>query len=179
VHYWNFPSTDEEYQIAGAHEIPEWKMHYDSIDYDKPTGLFLLKRKTAYERILLDSLAVSTPATFNGEYFNLVEAKAGSLRGKMLYMGYRLTFASAATPFNTRIVIDIGDNNGKSLAYEYISLNWLKLHYTGDGQNFINGMLIHQIPPQAATIKSYIWNLDKTDYTMKGKIYLFEMKDAG
>ncbi len=175
VHFWNFPSTEEEYQIVRTDEIPAWKNSYDSIDYDKYSGLLLLQRKTAYTRVLLDSLSVFTPTEITGEYFDLYSFKADSLRGKTLYVGYKLTFSTAVAPFNTRVVIDVADKDGKSLAYEYISLNWLKLHYEGNSTNFINGMLIHKLPPEAVSIKSYIWNLEKATYSVKGNVYLFKL----
>jgi hypothetical protein len=177
VHFWNFPSTDEEYQIVRPDEIPAWKNSYDSIDYDKYSGLLLLKQKIAYTRVLFDSLSISTPAGMKEEYFDLCTYQADSLHGKTLYLGYRLNFSSAEVPFNTRVVIDVSDKDGKSLAYEYISLNWLKLHYEGNSTNFINGMLIHKLPPEAVSIKSYIWNLDKVPYLVKGSVYLFSLKN--
>jgi hypothetical protein len=177
VHFWNFPSIDEEYQIVRPDEIPAWKNSYDSIDYDKYSGLLLLQRKSTYTRVLLDSLSVSTPAEIKDEYFDLCTFSADSLRGKTLYLGYKLTFSTAEAPFNTRVVIDVGDKDGKSLAYEYISLNWLKLHYEGNSTNFINGMLIHKLPPEAVSIKSYIWNLDKAPYSVKGNVYLFNLNN--
>jgi hypothetical protein len=175
VHYWNFPSTDEEYQIVRTDEIPGWKNSYDSIDYDKHSRLLLLKRKIAYTRVLLDSLCLSSPLEVNGEYLDLCQYKTDSLLGKTLYLGYKLNFSTAMAPFNSRVVIDVCDKDGKSLVYEYICLNWLKLHYSGKEQNFINGMLIHKIPPEAASIKSYIWNLDKATYLVKGSVYLFSL----
>jgi hypothetical protein len=176
VHYWNFPSTDEEYQIVRHDEIPSWRSVYDSIDYDGYSHLLLQKKKTHYLRTLLKTQTIATPAGMSGEYFDLCNLNADSLSGKTLYLGYKLCFSSAMAPFNTRVVIDMAGKDGKSLSYQYISLNWLKLHYQGEPNNFVNGMLIHKIPPEAASIKSYVWNLDKVAYSVKGSIYLFELR---
>ncbi len=175
VHFWNNPSHDEEFQIVMPDEIPSWRTYYDSIDCDKYSGLLLLKRKIAYHKHLLKVDDVAAATKKPQEYLNLTETDVDSLAGKTLYMGYKLSINTAAAPFNARVVIDICDSNGKSLTYEYISLNWLKLHYQSPDINFLNGMLIPKLPPEAAKIKTYIWNLSKVPFSVKGKVFLFEM----
>jgi hypothetical protein len=176
VQDWNFPSNDEDYQIVMPHDIDRWKTYYDSLDIDKYSGLLLLKKKQPYLRSLIDSILVSSNFSNTEEYFNLFETKTDSLNGKTLYLGYKLNISSCVAPFNAHIIIDVQDKNGKGLYYQNIRLNWLKLHYAGDKINFINGMLIHKLPPEAASLKSYIWNIDKAPYEVSGNLYLYELK---
>jgi len=124
---------------------------------------------------LLDSVSILSKPEYSEEFFDLCKYKTDSLVGKTLYLGYKLTLSTTEIPFNTNVVIDISDNNGKPLVYQYICLNWLKLHYSGESQNFFNGMLIHKIPPEAATFKSYLWNLHKVPFSVKGSLYLFQL----
>ncbi len=176
MQYWNFPSTDEEYQIARTDEIANWRNYYDSIDYDRSSQLILMKRKTTWHKTLLYSAEIPKADNFNGEFFDISRIKTDSLIGKTLYVGYKLSFQTLAVPFNTRLVIDVSDSAGKGLVYQYISLNWLKLHYTGPGLNLVNGMLVHKLPPEAATLKTYLWNINKIPYSVSGNIFVYEMK---
>ncbi|MEI6124814.1 MAG: hypothetical protein WCQ95_14440 [Bacteroidota bacterium] len=177
MQYWNFPSTDEEYQIVKPDEIGNWRQYYDSLDYDRNTKLLLLKRKHFYEKVLLKTLPVNSKTNIRSEYFNIDEFKTDSLVGKTLYLGYKLNFATPAVPFNTRLVIDVSDKDSKNIAYQYISLNWLKLYYKGDNNNFVNGMLVHKLPPEASSIKTYVWNIDTVPYAVSGTFFVYELKE--
>lgn len=176
LQFWDYPSTAEEYQIVRTDEIHGWKNYYDSIDYDSQLGLILMKRKKPYRKVLLDTILVTSTGITNKEFLNIAEIRTDSLINKSLYLGYRLSFSTAAIPFNSKIFIDLTGNHGEKISEQYISLNWLKLKYSGDKTNFINGLLIRQVAPGVKTIKTYVRNYDKTSYNVTGVFYLFEMK---
>ena len=77
---------------------------------------------------------------------------------------------------DARIVIDVSDSSHNNLSYQYLCLNWIRLRYNATGAILLNGMLVHQLPPQAATIKTYLWNLRKKPYKLKGEFSVYEMK---
>ena len=176
VHYWNYPSTDEDFQIVGDTDIHNWPKYYKRIDTDPFTGLMLLQRKTPWQKLLLKTVAVAAPENAGDEFFTLGQFNADSLHGKTLFFGYKLSIASAAVPFDARIVIDVSDSSHNNLSYQYLCLNWIRLRYNATGAILLNGMLVHQLPPQASTIKTYLWNLRKKPYKLKGEFSVYEMK---
>ncbi len=177
VDFFDYPNDDEDFQIVDINENPNWLKLYDRIDYDKYSNLSLLKRKKFLNKVFINDTTFSTNSETSNEYFNIKEFSALPYINKSIYLGFKMTIDAESEPFNSRIVIQINDNNNKNVCYKFIALNWLKLKYKGEKNNFVNGLLIHKIPGDAAKITAYVWNIDKTKYSLFGNCSLFEIKD--
>lgn len=174
----DFPGLVEDFQIGILNQNPIWLEYYDSIDYDKYSNFHLLKRKHFLENLFIcGKSGITTNGEIKNEYFNLFEIKADTLAGKYLYLGYDLTIFSKQKPFKAWIVIAVSNKEQENLRYEFIALDWLRTKWEGKQSNFINGMLVHELPEDAYSIMTYLWNVNKVPYLIKnGKCSLYEIK---
>jgi len=172
---WDYPELFSEYQIGNIDRCRDWKKYYDSLDYDKVTKYYLFKRKHFLQKKLLDSISIDTKSNSIEEFYNFYEKSADSLKGELLYIGYKFTIKSNSVPFDAWIVMETRDNDDKKIAYKSIYLNDLKLKYDGTKDNFINGFYINKISLNTKKIISYLWNIDKKPYNIEGKCYLYKV----
>ncbi|MFA4851519.1 MAG: hypothetical protein WC599_03270 [Bacteroidales bacterium] len=175
INEWDYPEIFSEFQICDINKCKDWKKYYDGIDYDDVTKYYLLKRKHFLEKKLIDKKSADANGEISGEFYNVYEQTIDSLTGNLLYIGYKLTINSDAAPFNSRIVTEIRDEKDQKIIYKSINLNGLKLNYDGTLNNFINGFYINKLPANAHKIISYIWDIDKKPYSVKGSCYLYKV----
>lgn len=169
----DYPDLFSEYQIGNFSENPLWRKYYDSLGFDEATSYHLLKRKHFLKKNLIFQNSAGTKDEFSEEFFNLIELKADSLTGKLLYVGFKFTIKSDEVPFDTWIVTDVADKNNKSLIYKFIKLNCMKLNYDGSTNNFINGYYLNKLPGDAFKITSYVWNIHKKPYSLNGECFIY------
>ncbi len=167
IQYNTYPSLDGDYQLVKRSEYPLWQHYYDSVDFDKHTGLWLLKRKHKLEKKLIyHKEGITMDSASNAEYFEFAKGPIDSLAGKTLYCHYNLRLISDQKPFHGWIVTTVFDKDRNVLRYEYIPFDWYRTIWN-DGRPFINGMLVHEIPSDAATYVTYIWNIKKIPFIVK------------
>ncbi len=174
----DYPGYIADYQIMGTKELPGWQNVYDSINYDPQTRYCLLKRKVKAEQIHRATFHTEpmTKVT-NEEFIKLGRGSAGTLRGKSLYAGYRLTLASPEKPLRAWIVFTVFDSGNRAVSYERIPLDWLKTSWNGEKDNLVNGLYIPRLPESAEFFTTYLWNIDKKPVQIaEGQFDLFELQ---
>jgi hypothetical protein len=177
VFFTHFPDYNADYMIVNLKMVPDWHQYYDTIDYDAVSERHLLKLHKASTTNVLISKHVEPVKNYSSEYLLLIEGSADTLRNKILRIDLRLSLLSSQKPFISRIVFDVWDKQPKSLGFEYIHFDWLRNAWNGEPGNFVNCMLVSKIPPEASTYKIYIWNIDKTAFSLnEGEIKINEIK---
>jgi len=176
LHWSNHPGLDSDFQLVSTkfRFNPDTYKYYDSIYRDEKTGLVLFERKNKLAKTLIKSSTFPNTENDSSEYFNFGIFKMDSLIGKTLYIGTELTLKSDAKPFKAWIVASIENDEGKSLGYEFISLDWLNKSYNGEQNNVVQGTLTHNVPVGADRMKFYLWNIQKQPFSIhNGKTYLY------
>ena len=176
LHWSNHPGLDADFQLVSTEFRfnSETYKYYDSIHRDEKTGLVLFERKNKLAKNLIVSSEFPNTENEAVEYFSFGIFEMDSLIGKTLYVGTELTLKSDAKPFKTWIVASIENAEGKSLGYEFISLDWLNKSYNGEQNNVLQGTLIHDVPEGAHRMKFYLWNIQKQVFSIRdGKTYLY------
>ncbi len=164
IHYNSYPSLDGDFQLVRPADDPLWQKFYDSVDSDKHTGFWLLKRKHVLEKNLIyTKKSIQMDSITNQEYFEIASGSVDSLKGMTLYLYYNLRLFSNQKPFHGWIVTSVFDKDRKLLRYEYIPLDWYRTVWD-DNKPFKNGMLVHEIPESATSYVTYIWNIQKTPF---------------
>ena len=91
IDYWNYPETDEDYQIAKLNTFSkEYAHYYDVVDYDKNSNLSLLKRKKDLDKLLISEDQVTSNGIFKDEYLNIKEIGADTIKGRAFMRGLNL-----------------------------------------------------------------------------------------
>lgn len=173
----DYPGSLADYQIVDIRENPDMIRTYDSVDYDPVTQFFLLKRKIRLERSLLADFQVVPSEKTTKEYIQLGQGNTDTLTGRSLYAGYCLSLYSAEKPLRAWIVFTIFDRNRQALRYERIPLDWLKTEWKGRKNELMNGFYLHQLPDDAYTYITYLWNIEKVPLQINDgicELYLME-----
>ncbi len=173
-----YPGLETDYQIARAEEIAGWRTYYDSLDYDRTSGLYLIKRKTSLSKELLLStkvgpLKIPDSIGFVGFY----EGECSKLAGKTIYFTIDMQILSPATPLRAWIVAEAVTQQHKTLRYEFLALDWLKSSWCAGRSHLMNVMLMDNIPEEAWKLKVYLWNIDRVHIEISGgSIGFYELK---
>jgi MFS family permease len=177
IYYADFPGILADFQIVTTSMNPRWADYYSSIDFDKYSGRELLKRKHPVEKVFAaGSGTISTHGTITNDFFTLYEQSAKPFAGQPLYITLDLSLESEVTPFVSWIVTTVIDSTGAALSYERLPLDWMKDKWTGPGNNLKDVMLVPEIPPQAKTITTYLWNMEKVPFLINnGTVKIFRI----
>lgn len=176
LHWSNHPGLDADYQLVSTEFRfnPDTYKYYDSIYRDEKTGLVLFERKNKLKKNIIDVRNILDIENDSSEYYNFGVYELDSLIGKTLYIGAELTLKSDQKPFKAWIAASMEDSTGKSLGYEFVSLDWLSKSYNGEKNNVVQGTLIHDVPAGATKLKFYLWNIKKQLFSIHdGKSYLY------
>lgn len=175
VQYKNHPSFNKaDFIIVRPENNPQWRIYYDSLDYDPPSELYLMKRKNALKKDLLKTISdeYTQEGITDREFFTLYKGPVDSLKNESLYIGLNLDIDSPHKPLVLNVVVEVRNAEGQFVQYESLELDWLKTDWTGE-EIFTNGMLIPQLPVDSETILVYLWNREKQRYRLNG--YQMEM----
>lgn len=173
IFFTTFPSYKADYQIVNLKMIPDWNKYYDTIDYDNISERHLLKLKNQATITPLIEHRCKLQNT-SDEYIVLAEGNTDSLVDMCAQVNLDLNISSPYIPLNARIVIDISDSTYTSFCYEYIQLNWLRANWQNPNSLFSNCLLVDKVPKQAKLYKIYIWNIEKKEISVEGKITINE-----
>ncbi len=166
-HDTDYPSLVPDFQVVKIGEFAAWNLYYNTIDYDKVSGYHLLERKHKLQRHTITEIKViSTNGNTNCEYFNLAEGTIDTLTQKPLFFEYSMDIESPEAPFEAWIVVSVSDSAGKSTAYEYIPLNWVKSEWKGTSKHYHNGQLVTNLSPASKKYITYIWNINKVPFSV-------------
>jgi hypothetical protein len=175
----DYPGDLAGFQIIDINIRPDLRYTYDSLDFDKQTGFYLLQKKfppalMQIARFPVDSLTDWTQQ----EYQMLGQLETDTLAGKSLYAGYRFSLISRHNPLKAWVVFCVFDKDRNTLCYERIPLDWLRDTWDDPEDPFINGLYISNIPENASKFVTYIWNIEKEPFrTEGGSCCFFELKE--
>lgn len=173
-------ALDADFQIVRDGRIKDSILFdfYSPVISDSDTKLTLFERKTKLpKKCIYTADVIPTPGTIDYEYHNILEIEIDSLIDKTLFIGAEMTFNADSKPFHGWVAATVNDDQGNSLYQEYIALDWLRKNWDGTQNNFLQGTLLHHIPEGAKVLKFYIWNIDKTTFSIPdGKCYLYELE---
>ena len=168
IFYSDYPDLISDFQIVTTSKYPRWANFYTSIDYDKYSGRELLQRKHTVQKVIAGSnVNISTGGFTNADFFTLYEQKTELIAGKPLYLTIDLSLESEVTPFMAWIVTTVVDNKGTAFSYERIPLDWMRSEWKGPGNNLKDVMLVPEVPAGATKITTYLWNMEKVQYSLK------------
>ncbi len=180
IHTLHHVTLDADYQRIrnGQDSIKNLQQYYTAVVSDPITNLTLYERLHPLKRTLITSENIqTTPGVIKDEYFNIHEMDIQSHTGKALYLGADMTLHAKEAPFISWLAMTINDEDGNSLYQDYIPLDWIRKYWKGEPNNLTQGLIIHNVPKGAAILKFYIWNIDKTSYSIPdGKYYLYELE---
>jgi hypothetical protein len=173
-----YPALDADFQIADPKKFPEWLEYYDPVDSSKISGLYLLERNNKLEKNLVYQVEEKSQEDFSKqEFIAIAEGSLDTLAGETLYAGYNIKLLSSEKHFAGWIVFSAWDDAGNAIRYERIPLNWYARDWRKDGQPFVNGLIIHNLPGNTQRFSSYIWNLHQSDVKMvETRFYLYSLQ---
>ncbi|MFT5821123.1 MAG: hypothetical protein ACI8ZM_002372 [Crocinitomix sp.] len=173
-------ALDADFQVVRDGRIEDSTLFdfYDPVVSDPDTKLTLYERRNKLERQLIHATNVRPTSGFiSDEYHNILEMEIDSLANKTLFLGAELTLESQEKPFISWLAVTVNDAAGTSIYQEYIPLDWLRKDWNGSENNLLQGTLLHDIPKEGKILKFYIWNIDKTSYSIpNGKCYLYHLE---
>jgi hypothetical protein len=178
LHKNNHQGLDADFQIVRKEKLDDTNIfnYYNLIEEDQATKLMLFERKKRLAKSLLTQTSI-TAYSGSDEFYNLCELNIDTLVNKTLYIGGEFTLAAEKKPFVAWLAASVFDEEGNALYQEYIALDWLRKNYDGKVNNVLQGTLLHNIPKKAKTLKFYIWNIDKSHYTIPaGNCYLYQLE---
>lgn len=173
-------ALDADFQVVRDAKITDSVLYdyYHAVLSDPSTHLTLFERKNKLPKELIYTADVNpTNGLISDEFHNILEIEIDSLRDKTLFIGAEMTLLAESKPFVSWLAVTVNDADGNSLYQEYIALDWLRKSWDGTTNNLLQGTLLHHIPLTAKVLKFYIWNIDKTTFSIpNGKCYLYELE---
>lgn len=156
-----FPNPAADFLI---HEFPlpdSLKSIFETILTDQNTQTALCRNIATPGLISSKTLTLENPIHGQIEYYDLFKISSDSLTGKSLRLEMELTVESPEKPLQAAVVVEVFDENRKTLAYEAIDLDQLQPHWDQPNHLFRHVMLIYDIPQVSKTILLYFWNKEK------------------
>lgn len=178
IHCSSYPDYQADFQIVYPDENPGWWLMYDSIDADRISGLYLLERKTKLKRNKLTTNNINPSIQMtNEEYFAISRGNVDTLDQINLFAEFELQIECADRSFDGWIVFVVSDSEGNQIRYERVMLNWYNQEWVSGEGSLRTGLLITDLPEDASTYLTYIWNLNKKEFAVKTlnySLFLFE-----
>lgn len=178
VHGSLYPSAIEDFQIVDTGYTEEYRKYYDSIDYHKTSGFYLLKRKKPLPgKLIVEKDPVKTDKPVSNEYMNLLELQIDTLERSSIQIIFDLHFNTLAKPFKSWLVASVRDSTGQEIRYEYFALDWLKFNWQGDAGHVLNSMIV-PLPEASHKLIFYLWNIQQVPYEITtGSITLHKYRE--
>lgn len=153
----NFPSKVADYILANNWVKQNTFANYDTIEFDKTSMCYLLKRKQPIvwsEQEKYDTLLVEG----NNEYFEFIPGlDAAKYHGYPFCFDIRFKVVSAKFPLTLALTCDVWDESRNSLVMSTIPLQYIKADVR-TGFEFHRKLYIENIPENAKIIKFYFFN---------------------
>lgn len=180
IHTNHHIALDADFQVVRDGRIKDSILfdYYKPVVNDPDTKLTLFERKKKLEKELIYTTDVRpTNGPVADEFHNILEIEIDTLQGRTIYLGTELTLDAQARPFIGQIAVTLNDSTGASLYLDYIPLDWIRKVWDGTKNNVRQGILLHHIPLEATVLKFYVWNINKTSFSIPdGKCYLYDLE---
>ncbi len=157
----DFPNKTADFII---HELPlpdSLTGLFEPVLTDRNTQTALLRNKEPAEFILYKSLTPEECIRKSNVYHDLLRIETDSLAGQSLRLEADLFVESHKKPLEAAIVVELFDEDRKTLVYEAIDLDQLRPHWDNNNSHFRHVYLIYNIPPQSRSLLIYFWNKKK------------------
>jgi hypothetical protein len=178
MHHADTTELTDDYLIYNMHQNPEWKLLYDSMDYDPVRDIHLLQRKQKCDRRLVGTKHnINTYDTIDYTYFLLMEGRLDTLAGKDLFWGWDMTLYSPDKPFRGAVVLDVSDISGNQLYYYVYKLYHQRIAWLGKPGNALNGIKVSKLPEGSHQFKLYLWNQENQDFLINNGTIMISRLD--
>jgi hypothetical protein len=175
----DYPNDATDYLIAPESDMARLNEKYTSVDYDRGADVYLYKRKYPLNKIMINqSSLIQTEGEQNNTFYDLLSMDVDSLTGKSLYITLDFIIKSDKAPFEGVFVAEVFDSTRKSVRYEALDLDQLRLRWNRKSDKVHHVLMIHKLPPESKTLAVYFWNKRMAPYSLaNGKIGVFSLSD--
>ena len=174
-----FPNPDADFLIDEILLADSLKSRLDLLLSDQNTQTALYRNIETPALLSFKTLTLNIPVKGQNEYFELFKISADSLMGKSLWFETELKVESQEKPLQAAVVIEVFDDNRKSLSYQAIDLELLQPCWDQSNHLFRHVMLFHDIPKESKMILLYIWNKKKAPvYIPAGRLTIKRSKET-
>lgn len=157
----NFPGKVADYILANNWVKQNTFTNYDTIEFDKTTMCYLLKRKQPIVWIEQEKYDTAT-IEGNSEYFNIIPDKSADIyKGYPFCFEVRFKVVSEEFPLTLALTCDVWDESNKSLVMSTIPLQYIKADVRKEFE-FHRKMYVENIPENAGILKFYFFNKEKS-----------------
>lgn len=173
-----FPSYAEDYQVAHPGRYPGWRDLYDSIDFYRVSGIYLLKRKHPAKEILIKKFDdVRTDGTTETLFFPLIPESTMDTSVTIFRFRFDLEISCEARPFQAYIVSEMCDKENNVVSYATYGINWFYYDLRNENSRVMNDLMA-RAPASAAFMKLYIWNIGRNSFRIKnGTIHIYSVDE--
>lgn len=171
-------NTLSDFIITRHGEVADISKFYDQIDYDRPSGLGLFKRKAALKRTVLLEKTIEDKLNTTDEYTDFCRLALDTLAGKnlLIEVDCKVKMLDGRIP-DSRLVVDIINPEKKSIGYYYQQLDWLYGPQPGGEYNLKHSFVIPATKVKGCELVAYYWSIDKRPINFTGgriKVYTVE-----
>lgn len=174
IHWTLYPSRIEDFQIVDTTYFKDWRITYDSIDYENTSGFYLLKRKKQIPQQFIDQKNDIIHPPSNELYYSLFQFNVDSLQGATLEIIFDIHFNTRAKPFRSWLVASVTNAQKQEVRYEYLSLDWIRNKWENQSGHLINSMIV-PVPADGTSLNIYLWNQKEVYYEIpEGKVQIMK-----
>jgi hypothetical protein len=162
------------YEILNLNYFNSWRDHYNRIDFDPISNLSLLKNKASYSLIPLSENKYEGNRNRTRDEASLIlKNSINDFMNKRVQLELDMTFDSYQQPFYGLVVISVNDSSDQNLIYDEIHLNWIREVWDGTPHNFRRSWILPELPKTASYLKIHLWDVGKSEYSIKDAIIRF------
>lgn len=165
-------SITDDFLIANYDDNPEWRILYDSLDYDLLSDKHLLKRKLPAARVHFgDPDVINMDSLYTGSYFMFFDGYINKIPGREILATLSMALESPAKPFKGYFVFEIFDWKQELLYYSANPIQRISESWDGTPQNFNYSFKTIRAPENCFKVKIYLWNSENQPYLIRdGKL---------
>jgi hypothetical protein len=156
-----FPNPDADFLIDEFPLKDSLISHFDLLLFDRSTQTALYKNIKPHGSYPFKKISLQNAVKGQNEYFELFKISPDSLIDKSLRIETEMIIKSQKKPLQAAVVVEIFDENRKSLSYQAIDLELLQPSWDRSNNLFRHVILFSNIPKESKLVLLYIWNKEK------------------
>ncbi len=163
--FWD-PQYIADYLILNLNEFDDFTEIYDTLLYDVPTRMTLLKRKNLLQKKKAGTADTRLSQQQNDEWVLIGEWPVDdSLYGKSIRLDYTLLIHSPVHPIPSLVTLEIRDSLSHTLHYDQFRVNYFKTNF-GNDEPIRASLLLDSVPDGASTLRTLYWNIKSEPFTL-------------
>ena len=168
--------TSSDLLIMKEEQFPEYGEWYQRVFRDSLSGMSLMKRNPLLETFFITDSVVPPNSPSSGNFTPIARMDLpDGLDHKPIRLNFSTELQSQGSPFLGIITIEVWDST-QQIGFDFINLDYYQDDIS-DGYHFKTSSIFNQLMPGAKEIRCYIWNLDKTPFTiLNSRTTVFELK---